>query len=222
MSTTVWTKEVQAGDPGATVTVPLTGGNAKYNLTAAVYSGVASTPTLVFGTPIDGVDNTVRTTPVVGADDGSWVVSYWSDKSSTTTAWTTVGGDQPGRRLRHLECPYLQPAGRLQRQGAGDLRQHRGEHRRSVVVGDHVVDRAADVRGAPGGEPAAGRRVQRRLRRPRLRRSTRRPRHDDGAIASRAWTFGDARRRRRREPVAHYAGLRHLRRHPDRDRQRRR
>lgn len=90
MSTTVWTKEVAPGEPGSTVSVPLTDGNAKYNLTAAVYSGVASTPSLVFGHAVDVVNNTVRTTPVVGAEEGSWVVSYWSDKSSSTTAWSTT------------------------------------------------------------------------------------------------------------------------------------
>lgn len=89
MSTTFWTKEVAPGDAGAQVSVPLTGANVKYNLTAAAYSGVASTPTLAFGHAVDIVNNTVRTTPTVGAEDGSWVVSYWADKSSSTTAWTT-------------------------------------------------------------------------------------------------------------------------------------
>ena len=92
MSTTVWTKTLEAGDPGATVTVPLTGGLTKYNLTAAVYSGVAETPSLAFANDVGLVNDTVRLTPQVSdIPDGSWVVSYWADKSSTTTAWTPSG-----------------------------------------------------------------------------------------------------------------------------------
>jgi PKD repeat protein len=89
MSTTVWTKTLEPGDPGATVTVPLTGGLAKYTLTAAVYAGVDDVPTLQFGHAIGLVDGTTWSTPQLsGIADGSWVVSYWSDKSSSTTAWT--------------------------------------------------------------------------------------------------------------------------------------
>ena len=92
MATTVWTKTLAEGDPGAVVTVPLTGGIAKYTLTAAVYSGVAGDPTLAFAHGVGLVDDTVRLTPQVsGIADGSWVVSYWSDKSASTTAWTPDG-----------------------------------------------------------------------------------------------------------------------------------
>jgi len=88
MPTTVWTKVVEPGDPGSLVTVPLSGGAAKYTLTAAVYSGVDEEPQLASAASTDIVDNTTRRTPVISTDDGSWVVSYWADKSSSTTAWT--------------------------------------------------------------------------------------------------------------------------------------
>ena len=89
MSTTVWTKTLETGDPGSTVTVPLTGGLTKYTLTAAVYSGVDETASLAFAHDVGLVDATSRVTPLVSAvPDGSWVVSYWADKSSSTTAWT--------------------------------------------------------------------------------------------------------------------------------------
>ena len=45
MRTVVWTKVVQAGDPGTSVTVPLSG-SAKHTLTVAAYTGVVSTPGL--------------------------------------------------------------------------------------------------------------------------------------------------------------------------------
>ncbi len=89
LSTTVWTSTLTETDPGSTVTVPLTGGNAKYSLTAAVYSGVADDPTLAVAHGAGVTPATVRLTPVVsGIADGSWVVSYWADKSSSTTTWT--------------------------------------------------------------------------------------------------------------------------------------
>jgi len=89
MSTTVWTKTLAEGDPGTTVTVPLVGGLTKYNLTAAVYSGVADVSSLQFARDTGVVNDTVRLTPQVsGVADGSWVVSYWADRSSATTVWT--------------------------------------------------------------------------------------------------------------------------------------
>lgn len=89
LSTTVWTSTLAEGDLGGTVTVPLTGGNAKYTLTAAVYAGVADDPTLAVAHDAGVTPASVRLSPVVsGIADGSWVVSYWADKSSSTTAWT--------------------------------------------------------------------------------------------------------------------------------------
>jgi PKD repeat protein len=86
MRTVFWTKVAQAGDPGATVAVPLSG-SAKYTATVAAYTGVV-TSTPVFARAVDTANHTARVTPAVTAPEGAWVVSYWADKSSTTTAWT--------------------------------------------------------------------------------------------------------------------------------------
>ncbi|MGD9958239.1 PKD domain-containing protein [Nocardioides sp.] len=86
MRTVVWTKEVQVGDAGTSVSVPLNGA-AKYTATIAAYAGV-STP-LVFASAADTVNHTARTTPTLTAPQGAWLISYWADKSSATTAWTT-------------------------------------------------------------------------------------------------------------------------------------
>ncbi|HEU5151713.1 MAG TPA: PKD domain-containing protein [Iamia sp.] len=67
-----------AGDAGSTVSVTL-GALAKADLTVAAYRGVtlgASAGQAGYTTP------TVATTP------GAWAVSYWADKSATTTALT--------------------------------------------------------------------------------------------------------------------------------------
>ena len=86
MGTVAWTRVVQTGDPGSTVTVPLDG-SAKLTLTLATYTGTA-TSSVPFAGSTFVARATTRRTPVVPAALGDWVVSYWADKSSTTTAWT--------------------------------------------------------------------------------------------------------------------------------------
>ena len=87
MRTVFWTKVVQAGDPGTQLTVTLSG-TAKYTVTVAAYTGVDQTPGLAFARAIDTANHANRLTPAITAPEGSWVVSYWADKSSTTTTWT--------------------------------------------------------------------------------------------------------------------------------------
>jgi PKD repeat protein len=84
---TVWTKVAQAGDPGTLVHTPLSG-TAKYTLTVAAYGGVDPALGLSFAWSSDTTNHAARATPDVTAPAGSWVVSYWADKSATTTAWT--------------------------------------------------------------------------------------------------------------------------------------
>jgi PKD repeat protein len=87
MATSVWTKVADAGDPGRAVTVPLSG-SGKSTLTVAAYSGVDPAANPVFARAADTVNEAARFTPSVAVPTGAWVVSYWADKSSTTTAWT--------------------------------------------------------------------------------------------------------------------------------------
>lgn len=86
MGTTVWSKALGQGDAGNRVTVSLSGA-AKYTLTVAVYRGVAA------GAPSHEVATfatrgTSRTAPAVTTPEGAWVVSYFADKSGSTTSWT--------------------------------------------------------------------------------------------------------------------------------------
>jgi PKD repeat protein len=87
MRTVFWTKVAQAGDAGAQVTMPLSG-SAKYTATVAAYSGVDPAATLTTARAADTANHANRVTPAVTAPEGAWVVSYWADKSTTTTAWT--------------------------------------------------------------------------------------------------------------------------------------
>jgi PKD repeat protein len=87
MRTVVWTKVAGSGDAGSAVLVALSGGS-KYTSTVASYTGVDSAPGLVFARAIDTGNHAARLTPAVATPDGAWVVSYWADKSGTTTSWT--------------------------------------------------------------------------------------------------------------------------------------
>lgn len=87
MRTVMWTKVATAGDAGTVVTVALSG-SAKHTLTVAAYRGVDRGAGPTFARAVDTVQRTARTTPPVTAPEGAWVVSYWADKSSTTTSWT--------------------------------------------------------------------------------------------------------------------------------------
>lgn len=72
----------QAGDAGTTVSITLSG-LAKADLTLVAYRGV----TLGASAGQAGY-----TTPTVAATPGAWAVSYWADKSATTTAITPPAG----------------------------------------------------------------------------------------------------------------------------------
>lgn len=89
MRTVAWTRVAQAGDAGTLVTTPL-GAAAKHTVVLATYSGVApGTPVVATGTT--GSSTTHHQAPAVQAPVGAWVVTYWADKSSSTTSWASPG-----------------------------------------------------------------------------------------------------------------------------------
>jgi PKD repeat protein len=93
IQTVVWTKVATATDAASAVSVTL-GGTVKTSLTVAAWSGTsATTPVATVAHKVDTTATASHTTPTVTvATPGSWVVSYWADKSSTTTAWTAPSG----------------------------------------------------------------------------------------------------------------------------------
>ena len=93
MVTRVYARTAQAGDAGKIVSVSL-GGYAKVALQVAAYRGTsASSPVGTVAMGADTTSTASHTTPVVTVPDGrSWVVSFWADKSTSTTAWTVPGG----------------------------------------------------------------------------------------------------------------------------------
>jgi PKD repeat protein len=94
----VYTKTATAADLGATVTVTSrnpdgTSYFVKSDTTLASYRGVGSPAVKVSAATAQNVAGATHQTPVVNAPDGtSWLVSYWTDKSSATTTWTGPAG----------------------------------------------------------------------------------------------------------------------------------
>lgn len=86
MQTRVYTKVATASDASSRVTVPLNAAT-KYTMTVAVYSGVRP-GLLVHADLAETVLRAGHETPFVEAPAGSWVVSFWADKSSSTTGFT--------------------------------------------------------------------------------------------------------------------------------------
>jgi PKD repeat protein len=82
---TVWKKQAVASDAGATISVA-SAVFSKALLTVSVYRG-ADAASLTTTSSIDSATaNHVSPTVTVGA--GHWVMTYWVDKSSTTTSFT--------------------------------------------------------------------------------------------------------------------------------------
>ena len=90
LQSSVWTKRAVAGDAGTSVATTVSSA-VKSTLTLAAYHGVAATDGVtLFSRAADA--GTAHTSPTGTAPAGGWVVQYWTDKSSATTAWTAPSG----------------------------------------------------------------------------------------------------------------------------------
>jgi PKD repeat protein len=88
-----WTRVATQDDSDSSVAVTSTG-YAKSTITVAAYRSEAGTPTITHAEPgIEdgpGAEHVTPSTTVSGST--SWVLSYWSDKSSGTTGWSLPAG----------------------------------------------------------------------------------------------------------------------------------
>lgn len=91
--TTVWRRVATADDAGTTVRVN-TANYRNSGMTLLAYSGTNTTnPVAAVSAAKESTNLANHTTPTIAvADAGSWVVSYWADKTADTTAWSTPGG----------------------------------------------------------------------------------------------------------------------------------
>jgi myo-inositol-hexaphosphate 3-phosphohydrolase/PKD repeat protein len=94
-TTTVWRKVAVAGDAGSTVRVASGTTYMKVALTLAAYRGTDTTnPVLSITGAAEPSSATSHTSPsVANGTSGAWRVSYWSDKNSDTTTWTSPSGE---------------------------------------------------------------------------------------------------------------------------------
>jgi len=90
MTSTVWTTTATPDSAGSLVTVGMTTAS-KAAMTLVAYRNASAT--IAAGAIASGVDSSqvTHTAPNVTAPSGAWLLSYWSDKSSWTTGWTTPG-----------------------------------------------------------------------------------------------------------------------------------
>ncbi len=91
MASMVWQKTAAAGDAGSNVTVSLGGTSYRADMTVADYGGVTAAGVRGFATSDDKATST-HVTPSLATVPGDWVVSYWADKSPSTTSWTAPAG----------------------------------------------------------------------------------------------------------------------------------
>ena len=92
VTTRVWTRTATAADGGKVVQVPF-GQRSKYDLTLAAYSGVdTAAPVADQASAVETVYRAEHTTPPVTAGAGDWVLSWWTEKTSTGTGWTPPSG----------------------------------------------------------------------------------------------------------------------------------
>ncbi|HEC10281.1 MAG TPA: PKD domain-containing protein [Acidimicrobiales bacterium] len=90
--TDAWTRVAATGEAGAPVTVS-SDVTAKLELTLAAYRGIdTASPLGGWASADEPASTAAHTTPTVAVTDTGWVVSYWVDKTSTTTAWTAPAG----------------------------------------------------------------------------------------------------------------------------------
>ncbi len=93
IQTQIWQQVATAGSAGSTVTVNL-GTAAKTTLVLAAYSGTNTTqPVQQDAITSETVSRTGHTTPTLTTSlSGAWVLSYVSDVSASTSAWTPPAG----------------------------------------------------------------------------------------------------------------------------------
>ena len=95
MTTTTWAKTAGETDHGHGVNVVLSS-STKFTMTMGAYSGTTASP--IFVGAADTATHAARTTPTLDVPDGAWLLSYWADRSSSTTAWR-VPADQTTRAI---------------------------------------------------------------------------------------------------------------------------
>jgi PKD repeat protein len=88
MRSELWQKVAAAGDAGKTIQVIMSG-NVKADVEILAYAGTSSAgPVLDYASAFETELRAEHSTPTLAvANAGTWVLSYWADKTSATTSW---------------------------------------------------------------------------------------------------------------------------------------
>src|SRR5690606_22518232 len=94
----LWKRVAQAGDAGTQVNIGLSAFT-KADIQLLAYDGTNTTDPIAAVAKAGDADSvTAHTSPAAQVGDaGSWAVSYWADKSSSTTSWTAPAGVETRR-----------------------------------------------------------------------------------------------------------------------------
>ena len=94
----LWKRVAQAGDAGTQVNIGLSA-YTKADIQLLAYDGTNTTDPIAAVAKAGDADSvTAHTSPAAQVGDaGSWAVSYWADKSSSTTSWTAPAGVETRR-----------------------------------------------------------------------------------------------------------------------------
>jgi len=104
----VYQKVAQASDAGSAVSLQFSA-RAKVTLQLASYAGTSTTgPVSASATLADSKKSVNHVSPQVNvAQSGSWLVTYWADKSKTTTSWTAPSGTLSRQALLGSGTGYI-------------------------------------------------------------------------------------------------------------------
>ena len=104
----VYQKVAQAGDAGSTVVLRFSA-RSKVTLQLAAYTGTATTtPVSASANRADPNKSASHVSPPVSVTTaGSWLVTYWADKSATTTAWNGPAGSTHRQSLLGSGTGYI-------------------------------------------------------------------------------------------------------------------
>lgn len=88
----VWTRVAGTADPGSGIRVT-TSTKARTDLTVAAYTSDLGTPSVrAAAVLVDATSTALRTTPVLTAQEGDWLVQYWAERSPRGTALVLPDG----------------------------------------------------------------------------------------------------------------------------------
>lgn len=147
MSGAIYSKIASASDAGSRVSVG-SSGYVRGSLVLSAYRD-ATVDGASFAMRPETTSGAVHTTPVLNAQSNSWLLSYWADKTASTTTWQLPGGTVAretgsGSGAGHLSWMLADSNGAVSAGDAGGLKATANSTTANAVMASVVLA------GAPG------------------------------------------------------------------------